>query len=99
VDHLRGFIVALVVLHHAVLAYCRFSHTDHRHYLLSTAPVVDAQRWGGLDMLATLSDSFFMPLMFLLSGLFVWRGLRHYLAQASGGLGHSHSPADSGAAT
>ena len=77
VDHLRGIIVALVVLHHSVLAYCRFGYTDHRHYLLSTAPVVDAQRWGGFDVLATLNDSFFMPLMFLLSGLFVWRGLQH----------------------
>ena len=52
------------------------SATDHRHYLLSTAPVVDAQRWGGFDVLVTLNDSFFMPLMFLLSGLFVWQALR-----------------------
>ncbi len=75
-DHLRGFVVALVVLHHAVLAYCRFGHVDRRHYLLSTAPVVDARRWGGFDVLVTLNDAFFMPLLFLLSGLFVWRGLR-----------------------
>jgi uncharacterized membrane protein len=39
-DHLRGFVVALVVLHHAFLAYCRFGHLDHRYYLLSTSPVV-----------------------------------------------------------
>lgn len=71
VDHLHGIFVALDVLHRAVLAYCRFSYTNHRHYLLSTAPVVDAQRWGEFDVLATLNDSFFMPLMFLLSGLFV----------------------------
>ena len=76
VDHLRGFIVALVVLHHSVLAYCSSSHTDHRYYLLSTAPIVDAQRWGGFDVLVMLNDSFFMPLMFLLAGLFVWQALR-----------------------
>jgi glucan biosynthesis protein C len=74
-DHLRGFIVGLVVLHHAVLAYCRFGHIDHHHYLLSTAPVVDSQRWAGFDILVLLNDSFFMPLMFLLSGLFVWGSL------------------------
>ncbi|HET6307236.1 MAG TPA: acyltransferase family protein [Rhodopila sp.] len=74
-DHLRGFIVALVVLHHAVLAYCRYAHFDRQHYLLSSAPVVDDARWLGFDLLVLLNDSFFMPLMFLLAGLFVWPSL------------------------
>jgi glucan biosynthesis protein C len=74
-DHLRGFVIALVVLHHAVLAYCRYAHFDRQHYLLSTAPVVDSQRWPGFDLLVLLNDSFFMPLMFLLAGLFVWSSL------------------------
>jgi peptidoglycan/LPS O-acetylase OafA/YrhL len=85
-DHLRGCVIVLVVLHHAVLAYCRFGHLDRRHYLLSTAPVVDVDRWIGFDILVLLNDSFFMPMMFLLSGLFVWRGLtrrgaRRYLGE------------------
>ncbi len=67
--------IALVVLHHAMLAYCRFGHLDRRHYLLSSAPVVDPDRWVGFDLLVLLNDSFFMPLMFLLSGLFVWHSL------------------------
>jgi glucan biosynthesis protein C len=74
-DYLRGFIVVLVVLHHSVLAYCRFGHFDPVHYLWSSAPVVDASKWVGLDLIVLLNDSYFMPLMFLLSGLFVWPGL------------------------
>ena len=67
--------MALVVLHHSILAYCRFDRIDHRAYLLSTAPVIDPDRWGGFDIVVQLNDSFFMPMMFLLSGLFVWPSL------------------------
>ena len=74
-DHLRGCIVALVVLHHSVLAYCRFGQIDAQHYLWSSAPIVDPEHWAGFDLLVWFNDSFFMPLMFLLSGLFVWPSL------------------------
>ena len=75
-DYLRGFVVVLVVLHHAVLAYCRFGHFDPRHYLWSSAPIVDPQRCVGFDIAVLFNDSYFMPLMFLLSGLFVGPSLR-----------------------
>lgn len=75
VDQLRGFVIILVVLHHAVLAYCTFGHIDRVHYILSTAPIVDLQRWIGFDLAVLLNDGFFMPLLFLLSGLFVRDGL------------------------
>ncbi|SFU85450.1 Acyltransferase family protein [Methylobacterium sp. 174MFSha1.1] len=74
-DRLRGALVGLVVLHHAVLAYCTFGHVDCAHYALSTAPIVDPERWRGFDGLVLLDDAFFMPLLFLLSGLFVRDGL------------------------
>jgi peptidoglycan/LPS O-acetylase OafA/YrhL len=75
-DYLRGFVIVMVVLHHVVLAYCRFGHFDPRHYLWSTAPIVDTDRWLGFDIIVLLNDSYFMPLMFLLSGLFVGPSLR-----------------------
>jgi hypothetical protein len=74
-DRLRGALVGLVVLHHAVLAYCTFGRVDRIHYHLSTAPIVDPQTWIGFDVLVRLDDAFFMPLLFLLSGLFVRDGL------------------------
>ncbi len=55
-----------------MLAYCRYGHFDRRHYLWSSAPIVDGPGWLGFDLLVLFNDSFFMPLMFLLSGLFVW---------------------------
>jgi len=75
-DHLRGFVIVLVLLHHAVLAYCRYGHFDRSHYLLSSAPVIDVDRWLGFDVLVLLNDSFFMPLMFLLSGVSAVRPVR-----------------------
>jgi glucans biosynthesis protein C len=74
-DYLRGFIVVLVVLHHSVLAYCRFGHFDRLHYLRSSAPIVDPAKWLGFDLIVLFNDGYFMPLMFLLSGLFAWPAL------------------------
>jgi asparagine N-glycosylation enzyme membrane subunit Stt3 len=74
-DQLRGFVIVLVVLHHAILAYGTLGHIDRAHYALSTAPVVDSQRWFGFDLAIALNDGFFMQLLFFLSGLFVWDSL------------------------
>ncbi|MGI3900642.1 MAG: acyltransferase family protein [Janthinobacterium lividum] len=74
-DHMRGFVIGLVVFHHAILAYCTFDRIDRAHYPLSTAPIVDSQHWIVFDLLVRLNDAFFIPLLFLLSGLFVWDGL------------------------
>lgn len=75
---MRGFVVGLVVLHHATLAYCTFGHIDRVNYARSTAPIVDPQRWVVFDLLVRLDDGFFMPLLFLLSGLFVRDGLTRH---------------------
>ncbi len=71
IDYLRSGVTLLVVLHHSALAYTVFSHYDPVQYLRSTAPVVDTVRWIALDFIVDFNEKFFMPLMFLISGLFV----------------------------
>ena len=74
-DYLRAFIVLLVLLHHSVLAYAVMWPAQPRTFSILPAPIVDPQRWAGFDVLVIFNDTFFMALMFLLSGLFVWPSL------------------------
>jgi peptidoglycan/LPS O-acetylase OafA/YrhL len=74
-DYLRAFIVLLVLLHHSVLAYAVLWPAQPTTFRILPAPIVDPQRWAGFDVLVIFNDTFFMALMFLLSGLFVWPGL------------------------
>ena len=59
IDRARTFITMLVVIHHSVIAYTHFGHTDRQSFL-------------GFDLIVLFNDSFFMSAMFFLSGLFVW---------------------------
>ncbi|MEA2942377.1 MAG: hypothetical protein QOD09_2906 [Bradyrhizobium sp.] len=61
-DRARSFVTLLVVLHHSVLNFTYFGNGD-------------SQRWLGFDLVVLFNDSFFMALMFFISGLFVWDGL------------------------
>jgi peptidoglycan/LPS O-acetylase OafA/YrhL len=74
-DYLRAFIVLLVLLHHSMLAYVDFWRAQPRTFAITSAPIVDPGRWAGFDIIAMFNDTFFMALMFLLSGLFVWSSL------------------------
>lgn len=80
VGHLRAFVTALVVAHHAVLAYHPYAPAPSASLTASpwwqAFPVVDGQRWDGFALFAGFNDVFFMALMFFLSGLFVWNSLR-----------------------
>jgi peptidoglycan/LPS O-acetylase OafA/YrhL len=75
-DYLRAFVVLLVLLHHSVLAYAALWPAQPRTFRILQAPLVDPQRWAGFDVLVGFNDTFFMALMFLLSGLFVWPSLK-----------------------
>ena len=61
-DRARSFIILLVLIHHSVIPYTYYGHTDRQSFL-------------GFDAVVTFNDSFFMAAMFLLSGLFVWPSL------------------------
>lgn len=74
-DYLRAFIVLLVLLHHSALAYAVMWPAPPSTFRILPAPIVDPERWAGFDALAVFNDTFFMALMFLLSGLFVWPSL------------------------
>ena len=63
-DRARTFLTLVVLLHHAVIPYTYFGHTDPKYFF-------------GFDMIVLATDSFFMAMFFFLSGLFVWPGLGH----------------------
>jgi len=63
-DRARTFLTLVVLLHHAVIPYTHFGHTD-------------PTSWLGFDFIVLATDSFFMAMFFFLSGLFVWPGLAH----------------------
>jgi hypothetical protein len=79
--HLRAFVVALVVAHHAMLAYHPAAPSRPPVSLLSpprawTAyPVIDSHRAAWAGILATFNDIWLMVLMFFVSGLFMWASL------------------------
>ena len=76
-DYLRTFGVLLVVLHHTLLAYSNFAFLNPYAPMATYSPVVDGAKSIVFDLLIRLNDSFMMPLLFLVSGLFVWSGLQH----------------------
>ena len=76
---LRAALTLLVVAHHTALVYHPFAPPPQPSLLASpfwqAFPVVDAHRWSGALWLTAFNDTFFMSLMFLISGLFVWKSL------------------------
>jgi peptidoglycan/LPS O-acetylase OafA/YrhL len=61
-DRTRTFLTLVVLLHHSVIPYTYYGHTDPKS-------------WIGFDCVVLATDSFFMAMFFFLSGLFVWPSL------------------------
>ena len=61
-DRARTFLTLVVLLHHAIIPYTYFGHTDAKSFF-------------GFDMIVLATDSFFMAMFFFLSGLFAWSGI------------------------
>ena len=81
IGYLRAVLVVMVVAHHAALAYHPYAPPINATLAMDPRwwqafPIVDAQRWSGALLLVGFNDIFFMSLMFFLSGLFVWPGLK-----------------------
>ena len=62
-DRARSFVIVLVLIHHSVIPYTYYGHTDRQSFL-------------GFDAVVTFNDSVMMVAMFLLSGLFTWPSLQ-----------------------
>jgi peptidoglycan/LPS O-acetylase OafA/YrhL len=75
-SYLRSWAVLLVVLHHAALAYVTFGFLNPMNPMQTFSPIVDSLKWVGFDRIVLLNDTFFMPLLFFVSGLFVWMSLQ-----------------------
>lgn len=81
IGYLRAFITALVVLHHAAISYATFAppvapSLAAQPRWWQAFPIVDAQKWAGAATILGFNDTFFMSLMFFISGLFVWKSLQ-----------------------
>jgi surface polysaccharide O-acyltransferase-like enzyme len=61
-DRARTFITLMVVVHHSVVNFTHFGNGDR-------------MRWLGFDLMVLFNDSYFMAVMFLISGLFVHESL------------------------
>ncbi|MGN6748134.1 MAG: acyltransferase family protein [Xanthobacteraceae bacterium] len=78
--NLRAFAIVMVVSFHSVLAYLASQPAapepfDSPPYHWLATPILDSQRWLPLDIFAAFQYVALMPVMFFLSGIFVWPSL------------------------
>lgn len=79
--NLRAFAIVMVICFHSVLAYLASQPAaprpfDSPPYGWLATPILDNGRWLGFDLFAAFQYLSLMPMMFFLSGLFVWPSLR-----------------------
>jgi peptidoglycan/LPS O-acetylase OafA/YrhL len=81
--YLRAILIVLVLVHHTAVAYLlpvtpppASSLVEYLHSIRAISPVIDVVHSRLFFFVALFNDRFFMPLMFFLSGLFVWGSLQ-----------------------
>jgi len=79
-SNLRALVILIVVGFHSALAYLSSQPAspfpfDAAPYEWRAFPVLDSQRWLGLDIFCAWQDVYLMALMFFLSALFTWPSL------------------------
>ena len=74
-DYIRATIILLVLLLHTIVGYVPWASFNPLDYIHSTAPIVDANTSMVFNFLPLLINSFFMALLFFVSGLFVWKSI------------------------
>ena len=81
--YLRTLVIVLVVVHHTAVAYFlpavpppASSLAQNLHSIRGISPVIDVVHSKILFFIVFFNDRFFMPLLFFLSGLFVWKSLQ-----------------------
>jgi acyltransferase-like protein len=75
-SNLRAVVIVIVLAFHSSLAYLGSLPTtpyrfDSPPYLWQAIPIIDRERWFGLDLFCAWQDVSLMSMMFFLSGLFV----------------------------
>ena len=81
IGYLRGFITVLVLAHHSVIAYISglpkpSASFTQPPYLWTAFPIQDPRNGQLFSLLTGFNETFFMALMFFISGLFVWDSLK-----------------------
>jgi peptidoglycan/LPS O-acetylase OafA/YrhL len=81
--YLRAIIIVLVLVHHTAVAYLlpvapppASSLVEYLHSIRAISPVIDVVHSRLFFFVIFFNDRFFMPLMFFVSGLFVWGSLQ-----------------------
>ncbi len=74
-DYLRAFAVVLVLWHHALLSYTLSAFINLENPIATSSPVVNEERWPIFDLIVAYNETFVMPLLFFVSGMFVWQSL------------------------
>jgi hypothetical protein len=79
--YVRAFIIVMVVLHHAVLAYyVKGPLPSHGLALVprwwQAFPVVDPAKWSAFTPFVLFNDSYSMGVLFFVSGMFSWGSLK-----------------------